>query len=80
MRTTSLMLAAGLAICAGACATDNSGPYGPSQGYVYPAPGYGHYSARQHYSPPRYGYSTPYAGYGNAGPSITLTRPVANVP
>ena len=80
MKTTGLILAAGLAIAAGACTTDNYGRYGPSQGYVYPAPGYGHYSARPYYSPPRYGYSAPYAGYGNDGPSITLTLPAANVP
>ena len=80
MRMTELMVIAALAISAGACASDSSESYGPSQGYVYPAPGYGHYSARPHYSPPRYGYSAPYGGPGNDGPSVPLTLPIGSAP
>jgi hypothetical protein len=76
-----ILPAASLALATGACTADNYGPYyGPSQGYVYPSPGYGYYAARPFYLPARYGYHSPYGGYGNSGPSITLTLPAGNVP
>ena len=81
MKFTSLGLAVGLAILAGACATDNYGSspyYGPSQGYAYPS-GRGYYAPPPNYYPARHGYGSPYGGY-NSGPSITFTFPQGTVP
>jgi hypothetical protein len=81
MKSIGIVVAAGLGLAAGACTQDNYGPYyGPSQGYVYPTPGYGYYNARPYYQPARYGYRAPYGGYGNYGPSITFTLPAGNLP
>jgi hypothetical protein len=90
MKSTGIILAAGLALATGACTQDNYGPYyGPSQGYVYPSPGYGYYGpspgygyygARPYYRPARYGYRDPYSSYGGYGPSITFTLPAGNLP
>ncbi|MPZ34914.1 MAG: hypothetical protein GEV13_28685 [Rhodospirillales bacterium] len=81
MKFTSLGLAVGLAILAGACTTDNSsyGPYHwPSQGYAITA-GRGYYAPPANYYPARYGYGSPYAGY-NTAPSITFSFPQGTVP
>ena len=80
MKSIGIILAAGLALVAGACTQDNYGPYyGPSQGYVYPSKGYGYYGAQPYYQPAHYGYRSPYGGHGY-GPSITFTLPAGNLP
>lgn len=81
MKFTSLILAAGLAVLAGACTTDGYGYgpyYGPSQGYAYPGRGY--YAPPPNYYAPRYGYAAPYGGGYGSAPSVTFTLPLGTVP
>jgi len=81
MKFSSLSLAVGSAVLAGACTTGDPGYgpyYGPSQGYAYP-PGPAYYAPPPNYYPARSGYGSRYAGY-NSGPSITFTLPPGMVP